>query len=149
MCRYSIGKVTPQQSKMLTPGDFGPKSMITVRFPSKGSQMTRSGPSSDFKWKDYCPMVFRYHIKSKRSYIHTPSLMICVGMYTYIHHFSMMCVCYCSRVFFLAKTNPHVVCSFWRFTIHTPSIMMCVCIQCIQHLSWCLYALVHLSFFMV
>ena len=59
MCRYSVGKVTPQQSRRLTHGDFSPKSTIKVRFPREGSQMTPPHPSDDFKWKDYCPMVFR------------------------------------------------------------------------------------------
>ena len=82
MCRYSVGKVTPQQSRRLTHGDFSPKSTIKVRFPREGSQMTPPHPSDDFKWKDYCPMVFRYH-KPKDACIHCCEIFH--GRVCYVH----------------------------------------------------------------
>lgn len=105
MCRYSIGKVTPQQSKgILTRGDFDPESAIKVRFPRKGSRMTPRHPLADFEWKDYCPIVFRYQRKFEKDacmYIHMNTISRGVYMYAY--------------------TTSHVVC------MHTPCLMICVC----------------------
>jgi 1-phosphatidylinositol-4-phosphate 5-kinase len=30
-----------------------------MNFPKEGSRLTPSHSAEDFKWKDYCPMVFR------------------------------------------------------------------------------------------
>ena len=32
---------------------------VKVTFPRNGSKATPPHPSADFKWKDYCPCVFR------------------------------------------------------------------------------------------
>ena len=32
---------------------------VKVNFPRKGSSATPPHPSGDFKWKDYCPKVFK------------------------------------------------------------------------------------------
>ncbi|MCO5564541.1 hypothetical protein L7F22_018203 [Adiantum nelumboides] len=58
--RYSVSKVTPEKRRKLFLADFGPKSRLKVCFPREGSQLTPPHHSGDFKWKDYCPMVFRY-----------------------------------------------------------------------------------------
>ncbi|KAH7297318.1 hypothetical protein KP509_26G065500 [Ceratopteris richardii] len=58
--RYSVGKITPLPVRELSPADFGPRARIGVNFPREGSQITPSHESVDFKWKDYCPMVFRH-----------------------------------------------------------------------------------------
>lgn len=58
-CRYSVGKITPEKKRKLLLADFGPKSRLKVNFPREGSQHTPPHNSADFKWKDYCPMVFR------------------------------------------------------------------------------------------
>jgi len=66
--RYSIGRLNQQPigSKTdaplstpikLQPPDFTAKTKVF--FPSSGSHKTPAHPSSDFKWKDYSPMVFR------------------------------------------------------------------------------------------
>ncbi|KAK9026765.1 hypothetical protein V6N11_039599 [Hibiscus sabdariffa] len=39
--------------------DFGPRASYWMQFPKAGSQLTPTHQSDDFKWKDYCPMVFR------------------------------------------------------------------------------------------
>lgn len=44
----------------LRPGDFDPMEKFWTRFPPEGSKCTPPHQSVDFKWKDYCPMVFRY-----------------------------------------------------------------------------------------
>lgn len=44
----------------LRPGDFDPMEKFWTRFPLEGSKCTPPHQSVDFKWKDYCPMVFRY-----------------------------------------------------------------------------------------
>ncbi|GLJ25197.1 hypothetical protein SUGI_0482060 [Cryptomeria japonica] len=37
----------------------GPRARIWMKFPREGSQLTPPHQSVDFKWKDYCLMVFR------------------------------------------------------------------------------------------
>ncbi|KAL2342863.1 hypothetical protein Fmac_004148 [Flemingia macrophylla] len=44
----------------LRPGDFDPKEKCWTRFPPEGSRFTPQHNSVDFRWKDYCPMVFRH-----------------------------------------------------------------------------------------
>ncbi|QCD84901.1 phosphatidylinositol 4-phosphate 5-kinase 1-like [Vigna unguiculata] len=44
----------------LRPGDFDPKEKFWTRFPPEGSRFTPQHHSVDFRWKDYCPMVFRH-----------------------------------------------------------------------------------------
>lgn len=38
---------------------FDPKEKIWTRFPPEGTKYTPPHQSSEFKWKDYCPLVFR------------------------------------------------------------------------------------------
>lgn len=57
--RYTVGKITPIQRREVRASDFGPRASFWKNFPKEGSQLTPSHQSEDFKWKDYCPMVFR------------------------------------------------------------------------------------------
>ncbi|XP_015870188.3 phosphatidylinositol 4-phosphate 5-kinase 9 isoform X1 [Ziziphus jujuba] len=57
--RYTVGKITPIQRREVRASDFGPRASFWMNFPKEGSQLTPSHQSEDFKWKDYCPMVFR------------------------------------------------------------------------------------------
>ncbi|XP_027360793.1 phosphatidylinositol 4-phosphate 5-kinase 2-like [Abrus precatorius] len=57
--RYSVGKHA-WVSRGLRPGDFDPKEKFWTRFPPEGSKFTPPHQSVDFRWKDYCPMVFRH-----------------------------------------------------------------------------------------
>ncbi|KAK9153854.1 hypothetical protein Sjap_001334 [Stephania japonica] len=57
--RYTVGKITPIQRREVRSSDFGPKASFWMSFPKEGSQLTPPHQSEDFKWKDYCPMVFR------------------------------------------------------------------------------------------
>lgn len=57
--RYTVGKITPIQRREVRNSDFGPRASFWMNFPKEGSQLTPSHQSEDFKWKDYCPMVFR------------------------------------------------------------------------------------------
>ncbi|XP_042505208.1 phosphatidylinositol 4-phosphate 5-kinase 9-like isoform X2 [Macadamia integrifolia] len=57
--RYTAGKITPIQRREVRESDFGPRASFWMNFPSEGSQLTPPHRSEDFKWKDYCPMVFR------------------------------------------------------------------------------------------
>ncbi|KAJ4850854.1 Phosphatidylinositol 4-phosphate 5-kinase 9 [Turnera subulata] len=57
--RYTVGKITPVQRREVRSADFGPKASFWMHFPKDGSQLTPPHQSEDFKWKDYCPMVFR------------------------------------------------------------------------------------------
>uniref|UniRef100_A0A2P2KLX1 1-phosphatidylinositol-4-phosphate 5-kinase n=1 Tax=Rhizophora mucronata TaxID=61149 RepID=A0A2P2KLX1_RHIMU len=56
--RYSVGKHA-QILRDLKPSDFDPKKKFWTRFPSEGSKITPPHQSSEFWWKDYCPMAFR------------------------------------------------------------------------------------------
>ena len=44
----------------LKPSDFDPKEKFWIKFPGEGSKITPPHQSVEFRWKDYCPMVFRY-----------------------------------------------------------------------------------------
>ncbi|KAL8516741.1 hypothetical protein ACS0TY_015125 [Phlomoides rotata] len=57
--RYTVGKITPIQRREVRAADFGPRASFWMSFPKEGSQLTPSHQSEDFRWKDYCPMVFR------------------------------------------------------------------------------------------
>ncbi|KAL5995213.1 Phosphatidylinositol 4-phosphate 5-kinase 9 [Asimina triloba] len=57
--RYTVGKITPIQRREVRASDFGPRASFWMIFPKEGSQLTPPHQSDDFKWKDYCPMVFR------------------------------------------------------------------------------------------
>ncbi|CAL9210716.1 unnamed protein product, partial [Musa hybrid cultivar] len=57
--RYTVGKITPIQRREVRASDFGPRASFRMNFPREGSQLTPPHCAEDFKWKDYCPMVFR------------------------------------------------------------------------------------------
>ncbi|KAL3692748.1 hypothetical protein R1sor_006399 [Riccia sorocarpa] len=57
--RYTVGKITPEPKQEIGPADFGPRASFRVKFPRCGTALTPPHQSCDFKWKDYCPMVFR------------------------------------------------------------------------------------------
>ncbi|XP_008779154.2 phosphatidylinositol 4-phosphate 5-kinase 9-like isoform X2 [Phoenix dactylifera] len=57
--RYTVGKITPIQRREVRASDFGPRASFWMNFPKVGSQLTPPHHAEDFKWKDYCPMVFR------------------------------------------------------------------------------------------
>lgn len=59
--RYSVGKEA-SISRGLISNDFDPKEKFWTRFPSEGSKITPPHQSAEFRWKDYCPMVFRYSL---------------------------------------------------------------------------------------
>lgn len=57
--RYSVGKHASVLREIRN-CDFDPKDKQWTRFPPEGSKSTPPHQSIDFKWKDYCPIVFRY-----------------------------------------------------------------------------------------
>ncbi|XP_047333791.1 phosphatidylinositol 4-phosphate 5-kinase 9 [Impatiens glandulifera] len=57
--RYTVGKITPIPRREVRTSDFAPRASFWMNFPSQGSQLTPPHQSEDFRWKDYCPMVFR------------------------------------------------------------------------------------------
>ncbi|KAL8166689.1 hypothetical protein V2J09_008188 [Rumex salicifolius] len=57
--RHSVGKHA-SKGRQLKPSDFEPREKYWTRFPPEGSKSTPPHQSVDFKWKDYCPLVFRY-----------------------------------------------------------------------------------------
>ncbi|CAL0330056.1 unnamed protein product [Lupinus luteus] len=57
--RYTVWKHA-LTTRELRPGDFDPKEKFWTRFPQEGSKFTPPHHSLDFRWKDYCPMVFRH-----------------------------------------------------------------------------------------
>jgi len=62
MPRYTVGKIIAIQRREVRASDFGPQASFWMDFPKAGSQLTPPHHSEDFKWKDYCPMVFRFVI---------------------------------------------------------------------------------------
>ncbi|KAJ9180989.1 hypothetical protein P3X46_009166 [Hevea brasiliensis] len=57
--RHSVGRPAPVASLDLKASAFDPKEKVWTRFPSEGTKHTPPHQSSEFKWKDYCPLVFR------------------------------------------------------------------------------------------
>ncbi|MBA0746225.1 hypothetical protein Gogos_008762 [Gossypium gossypioides] len=57
--RYSVGKHASMLQD-LKPSDFDPKEKFWTKFPSEGSKLTPPHQSIEFRWKDYCPVVFRH-----------------------------------------------------------------------------------------
>ncbi|KAH9612051.1 hypothetical protein KSS87_013857 [Heliosperma pusillum] len=56
--RYSLGKYS-STSRELKSSDFDPMQKFWTRFPPQGSKFTPNHKSTEFRWKDYCPWVFR------------------------------------------------------------------------------------------
>ncbi|XP_004307106.1 PREDICTED: phosphatidylinositol 4-phosphate 5-kinase 6 [Fragaria vesca subsp. vesca] len=57
--RHSVGRPAPTTSLDLKTSAFDPREKVWTKFPPEGSKYTPPHQSSDFKWKDYCPVVFR------------------------------------------------------------------------------------------
>nr|GMD38244.1 phosphatidylinositol 4-phosphate 5-kinase 6-like [Ipomoea batatas] len=57
--RHSVGRPAPATSLELKATAFDTKMKVWTRFPPEGSKHTPPHQSCDFKWKDYCPLVFR------------------------------------------------------------------------------------------
>ncbi|XP_017605627.2 phosphatidylinositol 4-phosphate 5-kinase 6-like isoform X1 [Gossypium arboreum] len=57
--RHSVGRPGPVVSLDLRPSAFDPKEKVWTKFPPEGSKHTPPHQSCDFRWKDYCPLVFR------------------------------------------------------------------------------------------
>ncbi|KAK4801425.1 hypothetical protein SAY86_021912 [Trapa natans] len=57
--RYSVGN-NASSSRKLKLSDFDPKEKFWTRFPPEGSKLTPPHQSVEFRWKDYCPVVFRH-----------------------------------------------------------------------------------------
>lgn len=58
LCRYTVGKEASLLQELKS-NDFDPKEKFWTRFPSEGSKITPPHQSAEFRWKDYCPVVFR------------------------------------------------------------------------------------------
>ncbi|CAI9102800.1 OLC1v1001143C1 [Oldenlandia corymbosa var. corymbosa] len=57
--RHSVGRPAPAKFLDLKATAFDPKEKIWTKFPPEGSKHTPPHQSCDFRWKDYCPLVFR------------------------------------------------------------------------------------------
>ncbi|GBG77516.1 hypothetical protein CBR_g23960 [Chara braunii] len=57
--RYSVGRIMQEVPRKINDADFGYRVMVCQWFPKEGTRNTPRHQSTDFKWKDYCPMVFR------------------------------------------------------------------------------------------
>ncbi|GBG71474.1 hypothetical protein CBR_g8891 [Chara braunii] len=58
--RYAVGRIMQEVPRKIEDADFGYRAMVCQWFPKEGSRSTPRHQSTDFKWKDYCPMVFRH-----------------------------------------------------------------------------------------
>ncbi|KAK1309535.1 Phosphatidylinositol 4-phosphate 5-kinase 1 [Acorus calamus] len=58
--RYTVGRPASTQLRELRAADFDPREKFWTRFPPEGSKVTPPHQSVEFRWKDYCPMVFRH-----------------------------------------------------------------------------------------
>ncbi|KAF7804012.1 phosphatidylinositol 4-phosphate 5-kinase 5-like [Senna tora] len=57
--RHAVARPVANANFELNPSAFDPKDKIWTRFPPEGSKHTPPHTSMEFKWKDYCPVVFR------------------------------------------------------------------------------------------
>lgn len=57
--RHAVGRQSAPNSLDLKASAFDPKEKVWTRFPPEGSKHTPPHQSCDFRWKDYCPLVFR------------------------------------------------------------------------------------------
>ncbi|KAI3740549.1 hypothetical protein L2E82_31017 [Cichorium intybus] len=57
--RHSVGRLAPTESIKLEPTAFDTEIRLWTRFPPEGSRHTPPHQSCEFKWKDYCLLVFR------------------------------------------------------------------------------------------
>ncbi|KAJ8534144.1 hypothetical protein K7X08_007468 [Anisodus acutangulus] len=57
--RHTVQKLGPTPTLDLEPSAFDPKEKYWTRFPPEGSKHTPRHQSCEFRWKDYCPKVFR------------------------------------------------------------------------------------------
>ncbi|GMH29409.1 hypothetical protein Nepgr_031252 [Nepenthes gracilis] len=57
--RHAVGRQAPPTSLDLKASAFNPKEKFWTKFPKEGSKYTPPHNSCEFKWKDYCPLVFR------------------------------------------------------------------------------------------
>ncbi|KAE8783162.1 Phosphatidylinositol-4-phosphate 5-kinase 2 [Hordeum vulgare] len=58
--RHAVGRSAAKPMRELGRADFDPREKFWTRFPPAGSRTTPPHPSYEFRWKDYCPMVFRH-----------------------------------------------------------------------------------------
>lgn len=83
--RYAVGKPASTHMRELRPGDFDPREKYWTRFPPEGSKVTPPHQSAEFRWKDYCPMVFRYDFSS------TIVVLVCSFEWHAIYGFDFDC----------------------------------------------------------
>nr|XP_043610630.1 phosphatidylinositol 4-phosphate 5-kinase 6-like [Erigeron canadensis] len=57
--RHSVGRPAPSKSLKLKPTNFDTAQKLWTKFPPEGSKHTPPHQSCEFKWKDYCPLIFR------------------------------------------------------------------------------------------
>ncbi|KAL7126245.1 hypothetical protein ABFS83_14G173200 [Erythranthe nasuta] len=57
--RHSVGRPAPATSLDFKAAAFDPRDKVWTKFPPLGSKHTPPHQSCEFKWKDYCPLVFR------------------------------------------------------------------------------------------
>ncbi|KAH6759820.1 Phosphatidylinositol-4-phosphate 5-kinase family protein [Perilla frutescens var. hirtella] len=57
--RHAVGRPAPATTLDLKSSAFDPREKVWTKFPPSGSKHTPPHQSCDFRWKDYCPLVFR------------------------------------------------------------------------------------------
>ncbi|CAL9206464.1 unnamed protein product [Musa hybrid cultivar] len=57
--RHAVGRLPEPKTLDLKTSVFDPKEKIWTRFPPEGTKQTPPHQCCEFKWKDYCPLVFR------------------------------------------------------------------------------------------
>jgi 1-phosphatidylinositol-4-phosphate 5-kinase len=89
MCchRHAVGKQGPVTLDLKSSA-FDPREKVWTKFPQEGSKHTPRHNSCDFKWKDYCPQVFRlvlaHHSVFQRHMMYPCSLCHCADQHTVV-----------------------------------------------------------------
>lgn len=89
LLRYTVGRITPIQEREVRASDFGPKANFWMNFPKNGSPLTPSHRALDFKWKDYCPMVFRFVLHCS---FNTGILLVSMCYFHYLKNYVLLLI---------------------------------------------------------
>ncbi|KAF8377025.1 hypothetical protein HHK36_030397 [Tetracentron sinense] len=85
--RCSVGKHA-SILRDLRPVDFDPMEKFWTRFPPEGSKITPPRHSVEFRWKDYCPMVFSLSGSLPLGlsiFVEFSSIMVVIGLLVFRH----------------------------------------------------------------
>ena len=108
--RHAVGKQGPVVLELKSSA-FDPKEKVWTKFPPEGSKLTPPHNSCDFRWKDYCPQVFRLvftpWIKIYDHYVTCSCFIMIISRPFVLNWIAGHCAS-CSRLMLLIICYPYV-----------------------------------------